>query len=152
MPEDAQLALFEAELAAAQEHSLPILVHDREAHAETYALLKRYRPRGILHAFSGSADDALWIARQGMLLGFGGALTFKNARRAVEAVAALSLENIVLETDCPYMAPVPLRGKRCDSRMISHTAARLAEIKGVEVEEILRATNENARRLFAIPD
>lgn len=105
VPEDAQLALFEAELAAAQEHSLPILVHDREAHAETYALLKRYRPRGILHAFSGSADDALWIARQGMLLGFGGALTFKNARRAVEAVAALSLENIVLETDCPYMAP-----------------------------------------------
>ncbi|WP_423230951.1 TatD family hydrolase [Ruthenibacterium lactatiformans] len=78
VPEDAQLALFEAELAASQEHSLPILVHDREAHAETYALLKRYRPRGILHAFSGSADDALWIARQGMLLGFGGALTFKK--------------------------------------------------------------------------
>lgn len=116
VPEDAQLALFEAELAAAQEHSLPILVHDREAHAETYALLKRYRPRGILHAFSGSADDALWIARQGMLLGFGGALTFKNARRAVEAVAALSLENIVLETDCPYMAPEPFPGKRMPFR------------------------------------
>ena len=79
VPEDAQLALFEAELAAAQEHSLPILVHDREAHAETYALLKRYRPRGILHAFSGSADDALWIARQGMLLGFGGHLKMRAA-------------------------------------------------------------------------
>lgn len=150
VPEDAQLALFEAELAAAQEHSLPILVHDREAHAETYALLKRYRPRGILHAFSGSADDALWIARQGMLLGFGGALTFKNARRAVEAVAALSLENIVLETDCPYMAPEPFRGKECHSGMIRFTAQKVADIKQVPLEEVLRITEQNARALLGV--
>ncbi len=150
VPEDAQLALFEAELAASQEHSLPILVHDREAHAETYALLKRYRPRGILHAFSGSADDALWIARQGMLLGFGGALTFKNARRAVEAVAALSLENIVLETDCPYMAPEPFRGKECHSGMIRFTAQKVADIKQVPVEEVLRITEQNARALLGV--
>lgn len=151
VPEDAQLALFEAELAAAQEHSLPILVHDREAHAETYALLKRYRPRGILHAFSGSADDALWIARQGMLLGFGGALTFKNARRAVEAVAALSLENIVLETDCPYMAPVPMRGRRCDSTMIPYTAEAAAQVLGKDMQTVLEQTCRNGERLFGIP-
>lgn len=150
IPDDAQTALFEAELTVARERDLPILVHDREAHAETYALLKRYRPRGILHAFSGSADDALWIARQGMFIGFGGALTFKNARRAVEAAAALSLSNIVLETDCPYMAPEPFRGKECHSGMIIHTAQRLAEIKGVPVEEVLRVTEQNARALFGI--
>ncbi len=150
VPADEQLALFEAQLVCARERGLPILIHDREAHAETYALLKKYRPRGILHAFSGSADDALWIARQGMFLGFGGALTFKNARRAVEAVRALSLDNLVLETDCPYMAPEPLRGKTCHSGMIAHTAARVAQIKGVSVEEVLRVTEENARALFKV--
>ena len=148
VPTDAQLALFEAELQTARTHELPILIHDREAHAETYALLKKYRPKGILHAFSGSAEDALWIARQGMFLGFGGALTFKNARRAVEAVRALSLENIVLETDCPYMAPEPLRGRECHSGMIQYTAAKVAEIKSVPVEEVLRVTEQNARALF----
>lgn len=150
VPAEAQLALFEAQLRLARARGLPCLVHDREAHAETYALLKKYRPKGILHAFSGSADDALWIARQGMLLGFGGALTFKNARRAVEAAAALPLESIVLETDCPYMAPEPLRGRECHSGMICHTAARLAEIKKVPVEEVLQATEQNARRLFGV--
>ena len=147
MPEDAQLALFEAELAAAQEHSLPILVHDREAHAETYALLKRYRPRGILHAFSGSADDALWIARQGMLLGF---LCRNRDQEILEAVAALSLENIVLETDCPYMAPEPFRGKECHSGMIRFTAQKVADIKQVPLEEVLRITEQNARALLGV--
>ena len=150
VPADAQLALFEAQLRLACERDLPVLVHDREAHAETYALLKKYRPKGILHALSGSADDAVWLARQGLLIGFGGALTFKNARRAVEAAAALELGSIVLETDCPYMAPEPLRGRECHSGMICHTARRLAEIKGIPVEDVLRATEENARRLFGV--
>ena len=150
VPADAQLALFEAQLRLACERDLPVLVHDREAHAETYALLKKYRPKGILHAFSGSADDAVWLARQGLLIGFGGALTFKNARRAVEAAAALELGSIVLETDCPYIAPEPLRGRECHSGMICHTARRLAEIKGIPVEDVLRATEENARRLFGV--
>lgn len=150
VPADAQLALFEAQLRMARERDLPVLVHDREAHAETYALLKQYRPRGILHAFSGSADDALWLAAQGMLIGFGGALTFKNARRAVEAAAALDIERIVLETDCPYMAPEPLRGKECHSGMIRYTAERLAQIKGLSADEVLRVTEENARRLFGV--
>lgn len=150
IPEDEQLALFKAQLAAAREHDLPILIHDREAHGETYALLKEYRPKGVVHAFSGSADDALWIARQGMFIGFGGALTFKNARRAVEAAAALSLDNIVLETDCPYMAPEPLRGRECNSAMIRHTAQKLADIKNISLEEVLRVTEANAHALFGI--
>lgn len=150
VPAEAQLALFEAQLRLARAHGLPVLVHDREAHAETYALLKKYRPKGILHAYSGSAGDAVWIARQGMLLGFGGALTFKNARRAVEAAAALPMECIVLETDCPYMAPEPLRGKECNSAMIRYTAEKLAEIKKISVEEVLQITEQNARRLFGV--
>ncbi|MBD5102900.1 MAG: TatD family hydrolase [Subdoligranulum sp.] len=150
VPAEAQLELFEAQLCLAREHKLPVLVHDREAHAETYALIKKYRPKGILHAFSGSADDALWIARQGMLLGFGGALTFKNARRAVEAAAALPMECIVLETDCPYMAPEPLRGKECNSAMIRYTAEKLAQIKNISVEKVLQITEQNARDLFGV--
>ncbi len=150
VPAEAQLALFEAQLCLAAERGLPCLVHDREAHAETYALLKKYRPKGILHAYSGSAEDAVWITRQGMLLGFGGALTFKNARRVVEAAAALPLESIVLETDCPYMAPEPLRGKECHSGMIRFTAERLAEIRQIPVEEVLRVTEQNARRVLCV--
>ena len=85
-----------------------------------------------------------------MLLGFGGALTFKNARHAVEAVAALSLENIVLETDCPYMAPEPFRGKECHSGMIRFTAQKVADIKQVPLEEVLRITEQNARALLGV--
>ena len=115
VPKDAQLALFEAELRLSLELGKPIIVHDRQAHADVYRLLKQYRPAGVLHCYSGSAEDAVWLAEQGMLLGFGGACTFKGAKRAAKAIAALPLENILLETDCPYMAPEPLRGRRCDS-------------------------------------
>ena len=104
VPKDAQLALFEAEIRLALELDKPIIVHDRSAHADVYALLKKYRPKGIVHCYSGSADDALWLAEQGLYIGFGGACTFKGAKRAAKAIAALPLERIVLETDCPYMA------------------------------------------------
>ena len=104
VPKDAQLALFEAEIRLALELDKPIIVHDRNAHADVYALLKKYRPKGIVHCYSGSADDAVWLARQGLYFGFGGACTFKGAKRAAKAIAALPLEQIVLETDCPYMA------------------------------------------------
>ena len=102
VPKDAQLALFEAEIRLALELDKPIIVHDRNAHADVYALLKKYRPKGIVHCYSGSADDAVWLARQGLYFGFGGACTFKGAKRAAKAIAALPLEQIVLETDCPY--------------------------------------------------
>ena len=137
-PREVQKAVFDEQMALAEALDLEIV--------------RRHRCRGVVHCFSGSAETAREYLKLGYHIGFTGSVTFKNAKKPVEAAAQVPLERLLIETDCPYMAPVPLRGKRCDSRMISHTAARLAEIKGVEVEEILRATNENARRLFAIPD
>lgn len=150
IPKEAQLALFEAHLKLALELDKPIIVHDRQAHADVYALLKQYRPKGVVHCFSGSAEDAVMLAQQGMYIGFGGALTFKGAKRAVKAAAALPLERILLETDCPYMAPEPCRGKRCDSGLIAHTGEFLAEVRGVAPDVIFTATTENAKRLFGV--
>ena len=150
IPKEEQQALFEEEIRCALELEKPILVHDREAHADVYALLKKYKPKGVLHCYSGSAEDAVWLARQGMYIGFGGTLTFKNARKTRESAAALPMEAIVLETDCPYMAPEPHRGQRNDSSLIIHVAEVLGQIKGLPVQEVLRATNENAKRLFGI--
>ncbi len=134
VPKDAQLAMFEAHIRLALELDKPIIVHDRSAHADVYALLKKYRPKGIIHCYSGSADDALWLAEQGLYIGFGGACTFKGAKRAAKAIAALPLERIVLETDCPYMAPEPVRGTRCDSSLIRYVGEYIAAVKGVEQE------------------
>ena len=150
VPKDAQLALFEAELRLSLELGKPIIVHDRSAHADVYALLKKYQPRGIVHCYSGSADDAEWLAEQGLYFGFGGACTFKGAKRAAKAIAALPLERIVLETDCPYMAPVPFRGKRCDSRMIPYTAEAAALVRGTDTQTILEQTCRNGEALFGI--
>ncbi len=150
VPKDAQLAMFEQHIKMALELQLPLIVHDREAHADTYALLAKYRPKGVVHCYSGSAEDALTLVKQGMYIGFTGACTFKGAKRAAKAIAAIPLEHLLLETDCPYMAPEPLRGRRSDSSMIVHTAAKIAEIKEISTQEVLQATAENARRLFQI--
>lgn len=150
VPKDQQLELFEAEIRTAMEHSLPIIVHDREAHAETYALLKKYRPKGVLHSYSGSAEDVKWLTAQGMFIGFTGVVTFKNARRPLEAAAVVPPEYLLLETDCPYMAPEPFRGRKSNSGMIVHTAGKIAEARGVPAEDLLRQTLENGRRLFGI--
>lgn len=150
IPRAEQLALFEAELGVAKAHDLPILVHDREAHADTYALLRTYRPRGIVHCYSGSADDAAWITAQGMYLGVGGVVTFPNSRKLQDTVRAVPLARLVLETDCPYMAPVPFRGKENHSGLISWVAAAVAALKGVSAAEVLAVTEANARALFAL--
>ena len=149
-PKDAQLALFEAEIRLALELDKPLIVHDREAHADVYTLLKQYRPKGIVHCYSGSADDAVWLAKQGLYLGFGGACTFKGAKRAAKVIAALPLESIVLETDCPYMAPEPVRGTRCDSSLIRYVGEHIAQLKGIPAEEVFRVTTENARRVYEL--
>ena len=99
---------------------------------------------------SGSADDAVWLTAQGLYLGFGGTLTFKNARKIVEAAAVCPLDKLLLETDCPYMAPEPFRGKENNSALIRYVAEKLAQIRALPVEEILRITEENARALFGI--
>ncbi|MFI3168628.1 MAG: TatD family hydrolase [Faecalibacterium sp.] len=150
VPKDAQNAMFEAHIKLALALDKPLIVHDREAHADVYALLKKYKPKGIIHCYSGSAEDALWLAAQGMYIGFGGACTFKGAKRACKAVAALPLEHIVLETDCPYMTPVPHRGKRNDSSYIAHVGEKIAEIKGISPAEVFTVTTANAYDVFRL--
>lgn len=152
VPKQAQLLMFKAHLDLAKKHNMPIIIHDREAHGDMYALLQEYKPKGVLHCYSGSADDAVRLVNDGLHIGFGGAITFKNAKRALEAVAALPLNKILLETDCPYMAPEPYRGKRCDSTLIDFVAQKIAEIKGITKEEVLQTTSQNAKLLFNIKD
>ena len=148
VPKDAQLALFEAEIRLALELDKPIIVHDRQAHADVYALLKKYRPKGIVHCYSGSAEDAVQLAAQGLYIGFGGACTFQGAKRAAKAIAALPLEAIVLETDCPYLAPEPNRGKRNSSLNIPYVIAAMAQIKRITEEEVRKAAWDNSLKLY----
>ena len=137
-------------LHLARELNLPVIIHDRDAHGDTLDLLRRLRPAGVVHCFSGSAQMAREVVELGMYVGFTGVVTFKNARRALEAAAQVPLDRLLIETDCPYMAPEPHRGRRCDSRLLPYTAQTLAQVKGIPVQELLNHTCENARRLFAL--
>lgn len=150
LPAQEQYDLFEAQLRLAAELDLPVSVHDREAHAETYELLKKYKPRGVLHCYSGSAEDAAWLVDQGMCLGFGGAVTYKGAKRAAKVLAAIPHEAAVLETDCPYMSPTPVRGKRNDSRNITHVAEYIGTLWEMPAQQVLTLTAANARRVFGV--
>ena len=150
LPARAQYELFEAQLQLAAELDLPVSVHDREAHAETYELLKKYKPRGVLHCYSGSAEDAAWLVAQGMHLGFGGSATYKNAKRAARVLAAIPHEAAVLETDCPYMAPEPVRGRRNDSRNIVHVAEYIGRLWEMDAQAVLTLTADNARRIYGL--
>ena len=149
-PRETQKKVFEEQLALAKELDCPVVVHDREAHADTLALLKRYRPKGVVHCFSGSVEMMREVVRLGMSIGLGGVVTFKNARKTLTAAAAVPADKLLIETDCPYMTPVPFRGKRCDSSMIRLTAEKIAAVRGMEVSKLLRAAWENAERLFGI--
>lgn len=146
----AQLALFEMQLRLAKELDLPVIVHDREAHDDTLKLLKAIQPKGVVHCFSGSVEMAKEILKLDMYIGLGGAVTFKNAVKPVEVAAMVPAERLLLETDAPYMTPVPFRGKRCDSSHIAYTAARIAEIRGVDTQTLCEQTESNTRRLFGI--
>ncbi|MCM1334731.1 MAG: TatD family hydrolase [Bacteroides sp.] len=141
---------FREQILLAREENLPIIVHSREATKETIELLAEYRPKGVVHCFSGSAETARELLDLGMMISFTGVLTFKNAKKAAEACKAIPLDRMMLETDSPYMSPVPYRGKRCHSGMIYEIAQRAAEIKGIATEELLRACNENAIRFFGL--
>ena len=149
-PKEIQLRRFEEQLHLARELNLPVIIHDRDAHGDTLDLLRRLRPAGVVHCFSGSAQMAREVVELGMYVGFTGVVTFKNARRALEAAAQVPLDRLLIETDCPYMAPEPHRGRRCDSRLLPYTAQALAQVKGIPVQELLNHTCENARRLFAL--
>ena len=150
VPRQEQYDLFEAQLQLAKEFDLPVSVHDREAHAEMYELLRKYKPRGALHCYSGSADDAAWLVEQGMYLGFGGAVTYKGAKRAARVLAAIPHDRALLETDCPYMAPEPVRGTRNDSRNIVHVAAYIGTLWDMDAQAVLDQTAANARACFGV--
>lgn len=147
-PRDIQQRIFRRQLELAAKHNKPVVIHSRDASGDTLEILKEYKPRGVVHCFSGSAETAREVVKLGMYIGFTGVLTFKNAKKAVEACAAVPIERLLLETDCPYMAPVPFRGKRCDSSMIRFTAEKMAEIKGVSTEEMIETARENGEKLF----
>lgn len=149
-PRERQIEIFERQLILANKLNLPVIVHDREAHKDTMNLLKKHRPKGVVHCFSGSAEMAKEIVKLGMYIGIGGAVTFKNAKKPIEVVEYLPLDRLLLETDAPYMTPVPFRGQRCDSAHIAYTAEKIAEIKGIEAQELIDICNENAKRLFNI--
>jgi TatD DNase family protein len=149
-PREKQIEVFEKQLILAAELNLPVITHNRDAHEDTLNILKKHRPKGVLHCFSGSAETAREIVKLGMFIGLGGAVTFKNAKKPLEVAATVPDEFLLIETDAPYMAPVPFRGKRCDSAMIPYTAEKIAEVRNTTAQEILNLTAENAKRLFGI--
>lgn len=148
---DKQILFFRQQLELARELSLPVIVHSRSASEDTLDILKEYRPAGVVHCFSGSAEVAKEVIKLGMYIGFTGVLTFKNAKKALRALEAVPLDRLLLETDCPYMAPEPLRGRRCDSSMICYTAEKTAQIKGVSTQELLDITCRNGMDFYHIP-
>ena len=145
-----QIKLFTQQLELAKDMNLPVIIHSRNANDDTMEILRKYKPNGVLHCFSGSAETAKEVISLGMYISFTGVLTFKNAKKALKALGEVPLDRLMLETDCPYMAPEPYRGQRCDSSMIARIAEKAAEIKGVLPQEILDVTAENAKRFFRI--
>ena len=151
IPRDIQLKAFRMQMELARELGLPVIVHEREAHEDGMAVVREFSDvTGVFHCYSGSAEMARQLVDKGWYIGFTGVLTFKNARKAVEVAASIPLERIVLETDCPYMAPEPFRGKRNDPGKLYRMAEKLAEIRGLSVEEIHEITTENGKRLYRI--
>lgn len=145
-----QKKVFEEQILLAKELALPIIVHDREAHEDTLDILKKHKPKGVLHCFSGSVETAKEILKLGMYIGLGGAVTFKNAKKPVEVAEMLPLDRLLLETDCPYMAPVPMRGKRNYSAYIEYVAEKIGEIKGIDPQTVTDQATENTKVLFGI--
>ena len=151
IPRELQQKAFRSQMALAQELDLPVIVHERDAHEDGMTIIKEFPTvKGVFHCYSGSAEMAKQLVELGWYIGFTGVLTFKNARKAVETAASIPLERIVLETDCPYMAPEPFRGRRNDPGYLHRMAEKLAEIRGISVEEAVRATTENGKRLYRI--
>lgn len=147
---DIQKKAFEEQLKLAAELDMPVVIHSRDAWEDTMELLRKYRPKGVMHCFSGSAETAREIVAMGMYVGFTGVVTFKNAKKALKALEAVPLDRLLVETDCPYMAPEPNRGKRNYSGYLPYTVAAMAAVKGVSPDEMAEITAENAERLFNI--
>ena len=152
VPREQQMEAFRAQMQLAKELGLPVIIHEREAHEDGRRIVEEFPDvTGVFHCYSGSAEMAKWLTNRGWYIGFTGVITFKNARKAVETAEAIPLDRIVIETDCPYMAPEPFRGRRNDPGYVYRMAERLAEIRGVSPEEMQRVTFENGCRLYRIP-
>ncbi len=147
---ESQLILLEKQIELANELDLPVIIHDRESHEDTMNILKKHKPQGVVHCFSGSVEMAKEVVKLGMYIGLGGAVTFKNAVKPCEVAKFVPDDKLLIETDAPYMTPVPFRGKRCTSLHIPYTAEKIAELRGVTAQEILDLTDKNARDLFKI--
>ena len=151
IPREIQLRAFRMQMELARETGLPVIIHERDAHDDGMRMIKEFPDvTGVFHCYSGSAEMARQLVKMGWYIGFTGVLTFKNARKAVETAQSIPLERIVLETDCPFMAPEPFRGKRNHPGYLYRMAERLAELRELPVEEIHRITTENGKRLYHI--
>ena len=151
IPREVQQRAFRAQMALARELELPVIVHEREAHEDGMRIVEEFpQVTGVFHCYSGSLEMAKVLIRRGWYIGFGGVLTFKNARKAVEAASQIPLDRLVLETDCPYMSPEPFRGQRNDPGRLHLVAERLAQLRGLSAEEIENITLENGKRLYRI--
>ena len=151
IPRDIQQKAFRMQMALAQELKLPVIVHEREAHEDGMRIVEEFPGVcGVFHCYSGSLEMAKWLIKRGWYIGFTGVLTFKNARKALEVAENIPLNRIVLETDCPYMAPEPFRGKRNDPGKLYRMAEKLAQIRGLTVAEIHAITMENGKNLYHI--
>ena len=151
IPREIQQKAFRMQMELARELNLPVIVHERDAHEDGMKIVEEFpEVKGVFHCYSGSYEMAKWLIARGWYIGFTGVLTFKNARKAVEVASQIPLDRIVLETDCPYMAPEPFRGKRNDPGKIYRMAERLAEIRGLSVEEVQKITTENGKKLYRI--
>lgn len=150
-PREIQRIWFQRQMELAKKVDLPIIVHSRDASKETFDMIRESGlNKGVIHCFSGSAEMALEYIKMGFYIGVGGTVTFNNARRSVEVVEQIPLESIVIETDCPYLTPMPHRGKRNDSTYLNHIAQKIADIKNITMEEVAKVTTNNAKNLFSI--
>lgn len=150
---DTQIKAFREQMDIARSLKLPVVIHDRDAHEDTLKVIKEFKGViGVLHCFSGSQEFAKEILKLDYYLGFTGVITFKNAKKAIEVLDKMPLDKILAETDCPYMAPVPHRGERCDSSFLLHTINKIAEIKGMDYDNTCALTYKNASALFGIAD
>ena len=151
IPRDIQKRAFRLQMELAAELDLPVIVHEREAHEDGLKIVDEFPTvKGVFHCYSGSLEMAKELIKRGWYIGFTGVLTFKNARKAIEVASAIPLERIVIETDCPYMAPVPFRGKRNDPGKVCFMAEKLVELRGITPDEARRITMENGKRLYRI--
>ena len=144
-----QISVLTQQLAFAKAQGLPVILHDRDAHGDMLQVLQQHRPTGVLHCFSGSAEMARQVLNLGLYLGIGGVVTFKNARKTAEVLSVLPLSRLLLETDAPYLAPEPLRGRLNRSEYIYYIGQKVAELKKVPPEQVFRAAVENTQKLFS---